>query len=98
MDMRFIRHNPRAGMRKHLPSVSRNHFNDRVGENVENVSGVLQPGVPKTEDSRDRVVPIPAPIMKQLTNYVAAAGLEPGDYSFAGANEFFSRANFYNRQ
>ncbi len=150
VDMRFIQNDPTAGMRKHLPSVSRNRFKGlaltpmeamtlinalpegrfrlyallayysgfragelaglrvhnldplrgtvQVGETVEDLSGLLQPGVPKTEDSRDRVVPIPAPIMKQLTDYIAAEGLDPGDYVFAGPNEFFSRTNFYNRQ
>lgn len=70
----------------------------RVGETVEDIAGVLQPGIPKTEDSRDRVVPIPAPVMKQLTDHVAVERLEPEDYVFAGSNPYFAQKNFYNRQ
>lgn len=70
----------------------------RVGETVEDISGVLQPGTPKTEMSADRVVPISDSVMAQLIDYVAREGLEPDDYVFAGPNEYFSHKNFFNRQ
>ncbi|GAA1737814.1 site-specific integrase [Aeromicrobium alkaliterrae] len=85
-----------AGLRVHNLDPLRGTV--QVGETVEDISGVLQPGVPKTEDSRDRVVPIPTPVMKQLIDHVASEGLEQNDYVFAGPNPYFAQKNFYNRQ
>lgn len=70
----------------------------QVDETIEDLGGVLRPGTTKTRKSKGRRVPVPAVIMRQVSDYVESEGLTPDDYVFAGPNEFFSHANFYNRQ
>lgn len=70
----------------------------QVGETVEDIAGRLRPGTPKTEQSKDRIVDVPPAVMKQLTDYIGQAGLEPDDYVFAGPKPFFSHKTYSKKE